>query len=46
MQQEFIHCKDLQLPCAPGFTKLCSSVAPQAPAVLRLGLVNVACSLE
>lgn len=50
MQQEFIHCKDLQLPPAPGFAKLCSGMAPQASAFLRLGLVNATfqgeCSLE
>lgn len=35
----------LQRFTAPGFAELCSGVAPWAPALLRLGLVNVACSL-
>lgn len=45
-RQEFILCKDLQPAGAPGFTELCSGVAPWAPALLRLGLVNIVCSLE
>lgn len=45
-QRELILCKDLQLPRVPGFSELCSGVAPWAPALLCLGLVNIVCSLE